>query len=49
MAEQICPECGCEIAEEGFEKEGIVYCCEPCATSCECVCGCMEEPAQDCR
>ncbi|MCE5265154.1 MAG: hypothetical protein LLG97_16680 [Deltaproteobacteria bacterium] len=50
MGEKICPECGCEIAEESFEKDGVLYCCEACATGCECTCGCMEEPAaEECR
>ncbi|HEY49535.1 MAG TPA: hypothetical protein G4O13_05775 [Dehalococcoidia bacterium] len=41
MTEQICPVCGCTIEEGGYEKEGVTYCCEPCAdgtTSCECSC-----------
>ncbi len=40
MAEQICPACGCHIAGTEHESKGVVYCCEPCATSspCECVC-----------
>ena len=41
MSEQICPVCGCNIVDEGYEKEGVKYCCEPCATgnsSCECGC-----------
>ena len=42
MAEQICPVCGCTIDEEGYEKEGTVYCCEPCATGRPCSCGCCE-------
>ena len=41
MVEQICPTCGCHISGEGHEKEGMVYCCEPCATtSGACECGC---------
>ncbi|MFH0768228.1 MAG: hypothetical protein V1932_01515 [Chloroflexota bacterium] len=42
MAEQICPVCGCTInPDEGYEKEGITYCCEPCATGeGQCECGC---------
>ena len=44
MAEQqTCPECGCDIDADAYEKEGVVYCCEPCATDCECECGCIEE------
>ena len=49
MAEQVCPECGCEIMDEAFEKEGVLYCCEPCATGCNCLCGCLEKPVEDCR
>jgi hypothetical protein len=48
MAEQICPVCGCTIAEEGYQKEGVMYCCEPYATGGQCECGCCtvveEEP-----
>ncbi len=40
MAEQICPACGCYISGEGHEKDGVVYCCEPCATGDACGCGC---------
>ncbi len=33
MAEQLCPVCGCTITPgEAYEKEGVMYCCEPCAT-----------------
>ena len=42
MAEQICPVCGCTIVSDGYEKEGVFYCCEPCATSGQCGCGCCE-------
>ncbi len=38
---QICPTCGCTIAGGGYEKDGVKYCCEPCANntgSCECGC-----------
>ena len=41
MVEQLCPVCGCTIVGEGYEKEGVKYCCEPCAadgTPCECGC-----------
>ena len=47
MAEQYCPECGCEIADDAFEQEGIVYCCEPCATSSECECGCEDDEDEE--
>jgi len=42
MAEQLCPVCGCQIIGEGIEKEGKVYCCEPCASgqASGCDCGC---------
>jgi hypothetical protein len=44
MFQQRCPECGCLIGEDAFEKEGVVYCCEPCAMGEECECsGCAEE------
>ena len=49
MAEQICPVCGCTIAGTGYETEGVVYCCEPCATSSPCECGCctpIDEPEE---
>ncbi len=42
MAEQICPVCGCTVATDAYEKEGVSYCCEPCATGTECECGCCE-------
>jgi len=40
MAEQLCPVCGCHIAVSGYESEGVVYCCEPCASSSPCECDC---------
>ena len=42
MAEQICPACGCVITSESYDKEGVLYCCEPCATGKQCECGCCE-------
>jgi hypothetical protein len=39
-SEQLCPVCGCTVVEEGYEKKGVVYCCEPCATGTACECGC---------
>ncbi len=44
MAEQIqiCPTCGCAITGEGHAKEGVLYCCKPCATGGQCECGCCE-------
>lgn len=48
MVEQICPVCGCTIEESGYEKEGIKYCCEPCATgSTSCECGCCHVVTDD--
>jgi hypothetical protein len=41
-AEQICPACGCAITDESYEKGGVLYCCEPCATGAQCECGCCE-------
>jgi hypothetical protein len=39
--EELCPVCGCTIVPgEGYEKEGVMYCCEPCATGGQCECGC---------
>ncbi len=43
MAEEICFECGCEIGDNAYEADGHLYCCEPCATSAECECGCLDE------
>ena len=40
MVEQICPACGCAIGDNAYEKEGVVYCCEPCASGGQCECGC---------
>jgi hypothetical protein len=42
MAEQLCPACGCVIVGAGYEKEGVTYCCQPCASgsSNQCDCGC---------
>jgi len=39
MAKQICPACGCEISGEGYEKDGVVYCCQTCAEGGNCECG----------
>jgi hypothetical protein len=40
--EELCPVCGCTIFPgEGYEREGVMYCCEPCATGKgQCECGC---------
>jgi len=40
---QICPVCGCAIGSNAYEKEGVTYCCEPCATNGVCECGCCTE------
>jgi hypothetical protein len=40
MTEQLCPVCGCTIVGGGYEKEGVTYCCEPCASGGQCECGC---------
>jgi hypothetical protein len=39
---QICPACGCTITGGGYEKGGVKYCCEPCATDNACNCGCCK-------
>ena len=38
MTKQICPVCGFDIGGEGYKKDGIIYCCEPCAESGNCGC-----------
>ena len=46
MADQVCPECGCDI-EDAFDMGGILYCCETCATNSECEYGYyIDEPLQ---
>ena len=42
MAEQLCLECGCSIGVDAYEKDGVLYCCQPCAMSGQCECGCYE-------
>jgi len=42
MVEQICPACGGTIVSGGHEKDGVLYCCESCATGGQCECGCCE-------
>ena len=42
MTMQFCPTCGCIIGNEAYEKEGIAYCCEPCANESPCQCGCCK-------
>ncbi len=36
----LCPACGCRVVNGGFEKDGVRYCCEACASSSACQCGC---------
>jgi hypothetical protein len=40
--ELLCPVCGCTIVpDEAHEKDGVWYCCEPCAMGQgQCGCGC---------
>ncbi len=40
---QICPVCGCVVGSDAYNKDGVTYCCEPCATQNECECGCCKE------
>ncbi len=47
MAEQICPECGCDLGEAACEYDGVLYCCEPCAQGDECECGCCDEEEEE--
>ena len=48
MTEQLCPVCGCTIVGEGYEKKGVKYCCEPCATGGgPCECGCCHSIEED--
>lgn len=46
MAEELCPVCGCILDPgESCEREGVVYCCESCATGeGDCECGCLIKP-----
>lgn len=47
MEEQTCRECGCEIGMEACEKDGVLYCCEPCSLGGECECGCCDEDEEE--
>ena len=47
MTHHICPICGCEIKSDGYEKDGINYCCKPCAESGRYECGCYHPQATD--
>ncbi len=40
VVEQLCPVCGCAIGDGVYEKDGVKYCCEPCASGSQCECGC---------
>jgi hypothetical protein len=42
MKQTICPACGCQIVDSGYERNGVRYCCEACATgsTTNCKCGC---------
>lgn len=35
-----CRRCDCVVRGQGYEKNGVVYCCEACAERFECECGC---------
>lgn len=41
--EQLCPACGCHIGVDAYEKDEVLYCCQPCADSSQCGCGCCTE------
>ena len=45
--EQICPSCGCVSNADAYEKDGVVYCCEPCAENDQCECGCCAAEDED--
>lgn len=42
MTELRCPACGCRVAGDAYEKDGVLDCCKPCATAAQCECGCCE-------
>ncbi len=46
MEGQTCPSCGCYVGDHSFKRGGVIYCCEPCANSCKCECGCVDESDQ---
>jgi len=49
MTEQLCPACGCAIVGTSHEAEGVIYCCEPCASGGTCECRCcapIEQPEE---
>lgn len=45
---QLCPVCHCLIRDIYIIKDGVAYCCKPCATGgiCECGCNMVAEPPQ---
>jgi len=47
--EQLCPVCGCQIGAFAYEKDSVLYCCEPCAESVQCDCGCCETVEEEVR
>jgi hypothetical protein len=50
MTEELCPVCGCTIEGQGYEKDDVRYCCEPCASGrgpCECGCCHHVEEAEE--
>jgi len=50
MSEQkTCPTCGCVIGLNAQEKEGVFYCCAPCAAGQPCECGCCPDKEQPSR
>jgi hypothetical protein len=49
MVEQICPTCGCKISDNGYEKEGVMYCYEPCANGNQCECSCCAVVEEESR
>lgn len=46
-SKEICPVCGCSITGEPYETEGVMYCCEPCATGGACECECCRVIEED--
>lgn len=43
MTQETCPTCGCHIGYGAYEKDDVVYCCQPCAEGGACECGDCEE------
>ena len=48
MKQTLCPACGCQIVNGGYEKNGVRYCCEPCAggSTTACSCGCCHPESE---